>query len=208
MSGDEKGCTLLYSDGEANTLSRGWWWRFTDKPEWYGPFAKESDAAVAVQTGRRVVVPTPDASAEPAGPKMHFFGHPKPTTEIEREFTAGPTRRWEVPDDAAAPDFPPYTYGERRRNPYYQARREVWSMAGRMQCERMIHAKADVTDVIQAFGLGDEIGSPVISYQLGEVVAKILRLGRKDGTNVRQEIIKMHEHLQAAEDAWVAEEKE
>ncbi len=111
-------------------------------------------------------------------------------------------------DDTVAPDFPPYTYGERRRNPYYQARRSVWLMMQGQAVETMIHGEADVTDVLQAFDVAVDLGSPVISYQLGEVVAKILRLGRKPGTNVRHEIIKCHEHLQAAEDAWVAEERE
>jgi len=96
-------------------------------------------------------------------------------------------------------DFPPYTYGERRRNPYYLARHEVRRRSLHRDADVMISKDADVTDVIHAFGLG---------YDLGEVVAKICRLGRKPGTNVRHEIIKCHEHLQAAEDAWVAEEGE
>lgn len=160
MTGDEKGCTLLYSDGEQYTLSTGWWWKFNDKPEWYGPFANESDAAVAVKAGRSVVAPTPD--------------------------------------DTAAPDFPPYTYGERRRNPYYLALHEVRRRSLHLDAEVMVSKDADVTDIIHAFGLG---------YDLGEVVAKICRLNRKEGTDIRQEFIKMHEHIQAAEDAWVAEQE-
>ena len=113
-----------------------------------------------------------------------------------------------APDDTAAPDFPPYTHGERLRNPYYQARRAVWLRMHGAPVEVMIHAEADVTDVMQAFGIAEDLGSAAISYQLGEVVAKILRLGRKPGTNVIHEITKCHEHLQAAEDAWVAEEGE
>ena len=122
-------------------------------------------------------------------------------SEIVPELTA-PT-----PDDTAAPAFPPYTYGARLRNPYYQARREVWMMSGGMQVMKMIHSKADVTDVLQAFGIAEDLGIPAIAYQLGEVTAKILRLGRKPGTDVRHEFIKMHEHIQAAEDAWVADQE-
>ena len=103
------------------------------------------------------------------------------------------------PDDTAAPDFPPYTYGERRRNPYYTAQRDIWRYKDGKPIELMISKHADVTDILQAYD---------VDYQLAEVIAKILRLGRKEGTNRRQEYTKMHEHIQAAEDAWVAEEKE
>ena len=113
----------------------------------------------------------------------------------------------DTPDDTAAPAFPPYTYGERLRNPYYQARRSVWLRMHGTPVETMIHSEADVTDVMQAFGIAEDLGSPAISYQLGEVVAKILRLGRKPGTDVRHEITKCHEHLQAAEDAWMADQE-
>ena len=102
-----------------------------------------------------------------------------------------------TPDDTAAPDFPPYTYGERRRNPYYLALHEIRRRSLHHDADVMISKDADVTDIIHAFGL---------DYDLGEVVAKICRLRRKAGTNIRQEFIKMHEHIQAAEDAWVAEE--
>lgn len=104
-----------------------------------------------------------------------------------------------TPDDTAAPEFPPYTYGKRRRNPYYLAGRNIDRFKDGEPVELMISAKADVTDVIHAFGLG---------YDLGEVVAKICRLHRKAGTDIRQEFIKMHEHIQAAEDAWVASKED
>lgn len=104
----------------------------------------------------------------------------------------------EIP--AAAPsgegdDFPPYTYGERRRNPYYTAQRDIWRYKNGVGVELMISRHADVTDIIQAYD---------VDPQLAEAVAKILRLGRKPGTNRRQEYTKMHEHIQAAEDAWTA----
>ena len=103
------------------------------------------------------------------------------------------------PDDTAAPEFPPYTYGERRRNPYYKVLREVWRYKDGEPAELMIAKDADVADVIHAFGVG---------YDLGEVAAKIFRLGIKPGTNARHEFIKMHEHIQAAEDAWVADQED
>ena len=98
-----------------------------------------------------------------------------------------------------AADFPPYTYGERRRNPYYTARRDIWRYKDGEPVELMISKHADVTDILQAYD---------VDYQLAEVIAKILRLSRKQGTHIRQEFTKMHEHIQAAEDAWVAEEGE
>lgn len=110
-----------------------------------------------------------------------------------------------TPDDTAAhvpsPSDPyePYTYGARRRNPYYLVGRDIWSYKHGEPDHLMIAAEADVTDIIHAFGLG---------YDLGEVMAKICRLHRKKGTNIRQEFIKMHEHIQAAEDAWVASQEE
>lgn len=104
-----------------------------------------------------------------------------------------------TPDDTAAPDFPPYTYGERRRNPYYTAKRDIHRYKDGEPVELMISRHADVTDIIQAYD---------VDPQLAEAVAKILRLGRKKGTHRRQEYTKMHEHIQAAEDAWVAEQEE
>ena len=49
------------------------------------------------------------------------------------------------------------------------------------------------------------LGLPAMSGQVSEVVVES---DSKAGTNIRQEFIKMHEHIQAAEDAWVAEEGE
>lgn len=66
MSGDDRGCELMYSTGDINMLRAGWWWRFSDAPEWYGPFANESDAAAAAKAGRSVAEPTPDDTAAPA----------------------------------------------------------------------------------------------------------------------------------------------
>ncbi len=97
------------------------------------------------------------------------------------------------PDDTKPPEPRPFYHGERHRNPYYQATRDVWMLCQGEPLELMIHHEADVTDVIHAFDL---------SYDFGEVLAKMYRLGRKPGANIKQEFIKMHEHLQAAEDAW------
>lgn len=65
MSGDEKVCTVIYSEGGFGELRKGWWWRFSDKPDWYGPFAAECDAEVAAQAGCNAD-PTPDDTAAPA----------------------------------------------------------------------------------------------------------------------------------------------
>ncbi len=100
------------------------------------------------------------------------------------------------PDDTAAPDFEPYTYGERRRNLYYLAKRDIWRYKDGKPVELMISHRADVTDILQAYD---------VDHQFSEAIAKMLRFKLKQGTNKRQEFIKMHEHIQAAEDAWVAE---
>lgn len=123
------------------------------------------------------------------GADLYEWGTTKPIG-----LPAGPT-----PDDTAAPDFPPYTYGERRRNPYYKVLREVWRYKDGHPVELMIAKDADVTDIIHAFGLG---------HDLGEVLAKICRLHLKEGTSTRQEFIKMREHIQAAEDDWVASQED
>ena len=103
-------------------------------------------------------------------------------------------------DDTAAPaPYGPYTHGERHRNPYYTALREVWRYKDGQPVELMIADDADVTDIIHAFGIGPD---------LDELLTKIFRLRRKPGVNIRQEFTKMHEHIQAAEDAWVADQED
>jgi hypothetical protein len=99
-----------------------------------------------------------------------------------------------TPDDITAP-YGPYTHGERHRNPYYKALREVWRYKDGQPVELMIANDADVTDIIHAFGPDPD---------LAELLTKIFRLHRKPGTNKLQEYTKMHEHIQAAEDAWAA----
>ncbi len=84
---------------------------------------------------------------------------------------------------------PGFTFGRRYRNPYYRAIRPIHRWADGERQELLISELADVTDVLHAFDCND--------HDLGEIVAKVLRLDRKPGTDKVQECIKLMEHAQA-----------
>lgn len=83
----------------------------------------------------------------------------------------------------------PFTFGARTTPDYYKngrGMRRPLEPGGELV--QVIHPDADPSDVMEAFGVSE--------HPLCEIIAKVLRLGRKSGTEVEQEMAKVMEHAQ------------